>query len=341
MLASATSISTCSARAPIGGCGSCSAPTPSTAPTARRALRGVGAERPQGVGRRRLERLGRRRRAASRRAARASGPASSPKRRRRAPLQVRRSSAPTAASLLKADPMALAHRAPAGDRQRRRRRPRRTSGATSDWMASRGQRPRPSAADLRGAPRRRGADGVALVPRPRRTSWPTTSARWASRTSSCCPVAEHPFGGSWGYQVTGYYAPTSRFGAPDDFRAFVDTLHQRGIGVIVDWVPAHFPRTTGRSRRFDGTALYEHADPRQGEHPDWGTLRLQLRPQRGAQLPRRQRPVLARRVPHRRAARRRRRHHAVPRLLPRARASGSPTATAVARTSTRSTSCAS
>jgi 1,4-alpha-glucan branching enzyme len=86
------------------------------------------------------------------------------------------------------------------------------------------------------------------------------------------PVAEHPFGGSWGYQVSSYYAPSARFGHPDDFRFLVDSLHQAGIGVFVDWVPAHFPRDAWALANFDGTALYEHADPRKGAHPDWGTL---------------------------------------------------------------------
>jgi 1,4-alpha-glucan branching enzyme len=86
------------------------------------------------------------------------------------------------------------------------------------------------------------------------------------------PVMEHPFGGSWGYQVSSYFAPTSRFGSPDDFRYLVDRLHQAGIGVLLDWVPGHFPRDEWALGRFDGTALYEHPDPRRGEQPDWGTL---------------------------------------------------------------------
>jgi 1,4-alpha-glucan branching enzyme len=86
------------------------------------------------------------------------------------------------------------------------------------------------------------------------------------------PVMHHPFAGSWGYQVTGYYAPTPRLGSPDDLRVFIERMHENGIGVLLDWVPAHFPRDEFALARFDGSALYEHADPRRGAHPDWGTL---------------------------------------------------------------------
>jgi 1,4-alpha-glucan branching enzyme len=86
------------------------------------------------------------------------------------------------------------------------------------------------------------------------------------------PVMEHPFGGSWGYHVTSYFAPTARFGDPDQLRVLIDRLHQAGIGVILDWVPAHFPRDAWALARFDGTSLYEHPDPRRGEHPDWGSF---------------------------------------------------------------------
>jgi 1,4-alpha-glucan branching enzyme len=90
------------------------------------------------------------------------------------------------------------------------------------------------------------------------------------------PLAEHPFGGSWGYQVTSYYAPTGRYGSPDGLKALVEALHGAGIGVIVDWVPAHFPRDDWALARFDGSAVYEHEDPRRGSHPDWGTLVFNL-----------------------------------------------------------------
>ena len=117
---------------------------------------------------------------------------------------------------------------------------------------------------------RRNADGSWLGYRQAAEQLAEHCHRFGFTHVELLPVAEHPFDGSWGYQVTGYYAPSARFGTPDDFRAMVDVLHNAGIGVIVDWVPAHFPDEFAL-REFDGTPLYEHADPRR-HAPDWGTL---------------------------------------------------------------------
>ena len=155
------------------------------------------------------------------------------------------------------------------------------------------------------------------------------------------PVNEHPFDGSWGYQPIGLFAPTSRHGTPARFRPLRRPLPcRRAWAVLLDWVPGHFPTDAHGLGRFDGTALYEHADPRQGFHQDWSTLIYNFGRTRGDQLPARQRAVLARPLPCRRPAGRCGGLDALPRLFAQGRTSGSPTSSAGARTWRRSTSCA-
>jgi 1,4-alpha-glucan branching enzyme len=171
-------------------------------------------------------------------------------------------------TVMKADPMARAAERPPSDASVVAG-PSAHAWADEAWMASRARTGRPLRIyEVHLGSWRHGVDTY----RQQAVELADHAASMGFTHVELLPVAEHPFGGSWGYQVTGYYAPTARYGTPDDFRWFVDHLHQRGIGVILDWVPAHFPRDEWSLGRFDGTALYEHADPRQGEHPDWGTF---------------------------------------------------------------------
>jgi 1,4-alpha-glucan branching enzyme len=146
----------------------------------------------------------------------------------------------------------------------------------ADWMAGRGPRNALNAPisvyEVHLGSWRRGDDGRALTYREMAEQLPGYVADLGFTHVEFLPIAEHPFYGSWGYQTTGYFAPTSRYGTPQDFMALIDAFHQAGVGVILDWVPSHFPNDEHGLSYFDGTHLFEHADPRLGYHPDWGTL---------------------------------------------------------------------
>jgi 1,4-alpha-glucan branching enzyme len=178
------------------------------------------------------------------------------------------------ASLLKSDPYAFAAERPPGNASRVWRS--RHTWADDRWLERRrATNPREgplSIYEVHLGSWRRTLDGQPLSYRDLGVQLGTYAADMGFTHVELLPVMEHPYSGSWGYQVTGYFAPTARFGTPDDFRVLVDALHAQGLGVILDWVPAHFPRDEWALARFDGTALYEHEDPRRGEHPDWGTL---------------------------------------------------------------------
>ena len=189
----------------------------------------------------------------------------------------------TGAWVQKADPLALRSEAPPKTASRVSG-PSRYEWGDADWMAQRATRehlrsPISTYEVHLGSWRRRagegddpGEEGRSLTYLELAEELPAYVADMGFTHVELLPVAEHPFRGSWGYQVSSYFAPSARFGTPDDFRVLVDACHQAGLGVIVDWVPAHFPKDAWSLARFDGTALYEHADPRRGEHADWGTL---------------------------------------------------------------------
>jgi 1,4-alpha-glucan branching enzyme len=184
---------------------------------------------------------------------------------------------PSGRRTLRADPVAAAAEVPpatASVLTRSRFEWRSDGGPDGDWRAGRAARNagRTSVYEVHLGSWRRHPDGRSHDYRELAEELPAWAAELGFTHVELLPVATHPYGGSWGYQVTGYYAPDARGGSPDDLRALVDACHAEGLGVLVDWVPAHFPRDEFALARFDGTALYEHADPRRGEHPDWGTL---------------------------------------------------------------------